>query len=87
MNKYTYSSPVDVYDKEGNGYILIGDSYGQIHLVDAQTGERITHILVDSDVTGQAVFEASAAVYGDTLLIGSKTGSIYAVKISHVDEQ
>ena len=87
MNKYTYSSPVDVYDKEGNGYILIGDSYGQIHLVDAQTGERITHILVDSDVTGQAVFEASAAVYGDTLVIGSKTGSIYAVKISHVDEQ
>ena len=87
MNKYSYSSPVDVYDKEGNGYILIGDSYGQIHLVDAQTGERITHILVNSDVTGQAFFEASAAVYEDTLVIGSVTGSIYAVKIGHVEEQ
>ena len=87
MNKYTYSSPVDVYDKEGNGYILIGDSYGQIHLVDAQTGERITHILVISDVTDQAVFEASAAVYEDTLVIGSRTGSIFAIKIEHIDEQ
>jgi len=87
MNIHTYSSPVDVYDKDGNCYILIADTFGQIHFVDAQTGERITHIRVSSDVTGYANFEASPAVYENTLVIGSKTGSVFAVKITHTDEQ
>jgi len=40
MNIYSYSSPVCVYDSEGNPYILIADSIGQIHLVDAITTEE-----------------------------------------------
>lgn len=93
MNIYSYSSPVDVYDSEGNGYIIIGDTLGQIHLVDAQTGERIKHIQTsrfigtEKETSDGIVFEASPAVYGNTIVIGTKSGSIFAIKIEHTDAE
>ena len=93
MNIYSYSSPVDVYDSEGNGYIIIGDTLGQIHLVEAQTGERIKHIQTsrfigtEKETSDGIVFEASPAVYGNTIVIGTKSGSIFAIKIEHTDAE
>lgn len=91
MNIYSYSSPVDVYDSEGNGYIIIGDSLGQIHLVDALTGERIKHIQTArllgtaDETTNGIIFDASPAVYGSRIVIGTKSGSIFAIDILHED--
>ena len=84
MNIYSYSSPVDIYDEDGNAYIVIADSFGQIHLVDARTGERITYLKINSEGEGKKDqnFEASPIVYGDQIVIGSTTGSVFGVKIS-----
>lgn len=87
MNIYSYSSPVDCYDENGNGYIVIADSLGQIHLVNGQTGERITYIQMSrltgtsEETTSGIIFDASPVIYGNMLIIGSKSGSIFAVRI------
>ncbi|MCQ2467811.1 MAG: PQQ-binding-like beta-propeller repeat protein [Clostridia bacterium] len=91
MNIYSYSSPVDVYDVDGNGYIIIGDTLGQIHLVDALTGVRIKHIQTSrligtaDETTNGIVFDASPAVYDGRIIIGTKSGSIFAIDIVHED--
>lgn len=92
MNIYSYSSPVDIYDDDGNGYIIIGDSLGQIHLVDAQTGERIKHIQTSrligtaEETTNGIIFDASPAIYNDMIVIGTKSGSIFGIRIEHIEE-
>jgi len=80
MNIYTYSSPVACYTEDGKAYIIIADSVGQIHMVDGLTGERITYIQVESS-SGSVSFEASPAVFGNTLVIGSTTGSVFGIRI------
>ena len=88
MNIYSYSSPVDIYDAEGNAYILIGDSIGQIHLVNASDGKRVTYIQTSrlfntQDKTSVGVcFEASPVVWGNTVVIGTTSGSIFGLKIA-----
>lgn len=89
MNIYSYSSPVDVYDDDGNAYIIIGDSLGQIHLVDALTGVRIKHIQTaihlgkSNETTNGIIFEASPAVFENRIVIGTKSGSILAIDLVH----
>lgn len=87
MNIYSYSSPVDCYDESGRAYIVIGDSVGQIHLVDASTGKRLKYIQTSrflnsaSETTNGIIFEASPVVYNNTIIICSKSGSVFAIKI------
>jgi outer membrane protein assembly factor BamB len=81
MNIYTYSSPVACYTEDGNAYIIIADSLGQIHLVNGSTGERISYIQVSSEIGADVSFEASPAVYGNTIVIGTKSGSVYGIRI------
>ena len=87
MNIYSYSSPVDCYDENGNAYIVIGDSLGQIHLVNGLNGERITYIQTsrfigtENETTSGIIFEASPAVYGNMMIIGTKSGSVFGVNI------
>ena len=87
MNIYTYSSPVDCYDQDGNAYILIGDSLGQIHLVNGQTGERITYIQtsrnlgMSDETTGGVEFQASPVVFNNTMVISTTSGSVFGIRI------
>ena len=75
MNIYSYSSPVDFYDADGNAYIIICDSIGQVHMIHAETGiadpkdRRITYIqtkrnlgLEDETASGVCI-EASPVIY------------------------
>ncbi|MBR3057711.1 MAG: pyrrolo-quinoline quinone [Clostridiales bacterium] len=80
-NTYSWSSPVDVYDEEGNAYIVIADSQGQIHLVDGSTGTRVGLIqgLMVKDLGN---FEASPIVVDGMIVIGQRSNCIYGVKIS-----
>lgn len=87
MNCYTYSSPVDCYDENGNAYILIADTVGQIHLVNGLNGQRITFFQTtrnsgtpDASTTG-IVFEASPVIYENNLIIASKSGSVFCIRI------
>ncbi len=87
MNIYSYSSPVDCYDENGNAYIAIGDSLGQIHLVNGQSGERITYIQTsrligtENETTSGIIFDASPVIYGNMMIIGTKSGSVFGINI------
>ncbi len=83
MNQYSWSSPVDVYDEDGNGYILIPDSIGQLHLIDGQTGERLEVIQLtraDGETSASNV-ESSIAVFGNQLVIGTRGNVIVGVTL------
>lgn len=87
MNIYSYSSPVDFYDSDGNAYIVICDSIGQVHLVNAQTGERIKYIQTAKNIgtpekTSSGInIEASPVVYNGMMVVGTTTGSIFGITI------
>ncbi len=78
FDTYAYSSPVAVYDKEGRGWIIQATSTGTLYLLDGLTGAEIATLQVNGTI------EASPAVYGDTLVIGTTgkgTSYIYGIKI------
>ena len=92
MNIYSYSSPVDFYDSEGNPYIIICDSIGQIHMIRAEAGiedkeRRITYIQTKrnlglADQTSKGIcIEASPIVYEGMLVVGTTSGSIFGIVI------
>jgi len=87
MNMYSWSSPVDCYDADGNAYIIICDSIGQIHLVNGLTGTRINFLqtirgkgTADETKTGLNM-ESSPIVYNGMIVIGTRAGSVFGVKI------
>ena len=92
MNIYSYSSPVDFYDSEGNAYIIICDSIGQIHMIRAEAGiedkeRRITYIqtkrnLGQVDQTSKGIcIEASPIVYEGMVVVGTTSGSIFGIVV------
>ena len=87
MNIYSYSSPVDFYDEGGNAYIVICDSFGQVHLINGKTGERITYIQTqvgagteNASSSGLSI-EASPIVYEGMMVVGTTTGSVFGIAI------
>jgi hypothetical protein len=87
MSQYSWSSPVDVYDADGNAYIVMCDSIGQIHLVNGKTGERITYLQLiknkglDGENKKPQNIESSPIVVNGMIIIGTRGCSIYGVKI------
>ena len=87
MNIYSYSSPVDFYDSEGHAYLIICDSIGQVHMINAENGERITYIqtrrnLGQSNETSSGIcIEASPIVYEGMLVVGTTSGSIFGIAV------
>lgn len=81
MNIYTYSSPVDLYDENGNAYVVICDSLGQIHLVDATSGYRLTYIQASSNTFGSTEFQASPVVFENMLVVSTTQGSVFGIRI------
>lgn len=76
MNYYSWSSPVDIYKKDGKGYIVQADATGTIHLLDGLTGETIDTLLVGYNI------EASPAVFNNMLVVASRGGFIHGIEIS-----
>ncbi len=74
MDNYAWSSPVAVYDKEGKAYIIIGDSNGIMSMLDSK-GNTLSTLDVGSNI------EASPAVFNNTLVVGTRAGLVYGVKI------
>lgn len=75
MKRYAWSSPVDVYDDQGNAYLLQADSGGTIFLIDAANGK------VRSSVRTDANIEASPAVFGNHLVVATRGGQIYGIRL------
>lgn len=91
---YLWSSPVTFYTPSGKSYIVefdtaTGDTTkGNIYLIEGSSGKLLHKYTYkdyspekyDQDHTGSA-FEATAAVYDDMLVIGSRGYRIYTFKI------
>ena len=71
------SSPVAVYNKAGNGWIIACDGNGKIYILDGLTGYLNSTTEVDGTI------EASPAVYRDCLVVGtcSKDARMYCFRI------
>lgn len=74
-NNYLWSSPVDFYDKEGNGYIIQCDTVGNMFLINAEDGEILNTLQLDANI------EASPAIYEDTIVVATRGGNIYGIDI------
>ncbi len=75
MSDYTWSSPLALYDEEGNGYVIFCDSTGNMYMVDGLTGE-----LYDTTNLGANV-EASPAAFENTIVVGTRGKEIYGIKV------
>ena len=74
MNNYAWSSPVAVYESDGNGYVIVCDSGGYMMLVNAE-GQLLYTIGLGGNI------EATPAVYEDTIVVGTRAEAICGVKI------
>ena len=72
---YSWSSPIDVYDKNGKGYIIHCNSAGNMYLLDGKTGERLNYITLNGNI------EASPASYGDYVVVGTRAQRTYCIKV------
>lgn len=75
MPAYSWSSPAAVYDKEGNAFIVQGDSKGNVYLLSAATGKILSKVALGANIEG------SPAIYNQTLVVGTRGGKIAAVQI------
>ncbi len=78
LESNTVSSPVAVYNKDGDAWIIQAESDGSVHLMDGKTGDILNTLKLEGEI------EASPAVYGNLLIIGTtgkNTGAVYCIKI------
>jgi hypothetical protein len=75
MPNYSWSSPVDVYDEAGNGYLVQGDSIGKLHLLDGKTGNLLYSLQLNGNI------ESSPVVFDNYIVIATRGGTVYGVGI------
>ncbi len=75
LGTHSISSPVAVYDEMGNGYIVQALSSGKVQIYDGRSGELITETALDGEI------EASPAVFDNVIVIGTKAGHVYGIRI------
>ncbi|MDR0896584.1 MAG: PQQ-like beta-propeller repeat protein [Oscillospiraceae bacterium] len=75
LPRYGWSSPVAVYGAAGEAHIILGDSGGNLRLLDARTGAELDRVELYGSIEG------SPAVFGDMLLIGTRGCYLYGVRI------
>ena len=75
MPAYTWSSPVDVYDKDGKSYLIQCDSSGKMNLLEGSTGKILTYVELGSNI------EASPAVYNNMVVVASRGGKMFGIEI------
>ncbi len=76
FNHYAWSSPVAVYTPGGKSYIVQCDTIGNMFLVEGKTGKIVDYINLGTNI------EASPAVFGNTIVVGTRGQKIYAIKIN-----
>jgi hypothetical protein len=83
---YSWGSPVDCYDAEGNAYIISGDVGGRLHLFNGSTGEELYYMdtLRSKGTANESAggnMEASVIIIDNMIIIGTRGGSVFGVKI------
>ena len=67
MEYYTWSSPIAMYDADGNGYLILCDSKGNMFFIDGITGK-----LYDTINLAGANIEATPAAFENTIVVGTR---------------
>lgn len=75
MKYYSWSSPVAVYNSNGDGYLILCDSDGNMHLLDGKTGKVKDTINLGKNI------EATPAVYNNTIVVGTRGKKIYGITL------
>jgi len=80
------SSPVAVYNENGDAWLVQAEQNGKVHLMNARTGAILNSLQLEPVANPDAniVLEASPAVYGNLLVIGTmggEAGGVYCIKI------
>lgn len=78
LDSTAVSSPVAVYNEQGNAWIIQADESGLLHLLDGVTGIEISTLQLSGPVQG------SPAVYQDILVVGTsgKNGpAMYGIRL------
>lgn len=73
---YSWSSPVDVYDAEGNGYIVYCNCGFNMYFLDGLTGEVLDYMSLGGNI------EASPSVYDGYIVVGHRGCRTYCVQIT-----
>ncbi len=76
MSYYAWSSPAPVYTEDGKAYIIACDSAGYATLIDGTNGEELSYLGLEANV------EASPAVFGNMVVVGTRGQRIYGLKVS-----
>lgn len=77
---YSWSSPVAVYTEDNKAYIVYCEHNGKISLIDALTGTQINQVTLSLG-RQYITIEATPAIYGDILVVGTYAQKIYGVRI------
>lgn len=75
LKNYMWSSPVDIYGKNGTAYLIQCDSVGNVNFINAENGRILNTINLGANI------ESSPAVFNDTLVVASRNGTVNAIKI------
>lgn len=81
LSTYAWSSPVAVYDDEGNGYIVQCNCGGNVYLIDGQSPTYESAIIDKLTITPETNIEATPAVYDDMIVIGTRVSGIHGIRI------
>ena len=76
LHRWSWMSPIAVYDQAGNGYIYFTDVSGMVYLIDGLTGEIIYQ--EDTGIT----FEASPIAVGNYIIHAGRGNKVLCWKIS-----
>lgn len=72
---YSWSSPVDFYDADGNGYLLYCNSGFNMFLIDGKTGEQLDYMNLGGNI------KASPAMYGNYAVVGTRAMRTYCIQV------
>lgn len=76
LKNFGWSSPVLLTGTDGHSYGVVGDSAGVLHLFDPNTGADLSTLQLSQNI------EASPAVYGNMLVVGTYAKKLYGIRIS-----
>lgn len=72
---YSWSSPVAVYDRNGRAYLVYCDSIGSMKLIEGKTGRVLDSVSLELNI------EASPAIFGNMVVVGTRGQKIWGVRI------
>lgn len=82
LESYSYSSPVAVYNEDGQGWIIQGESNGTMHILDGVSGTLVQSVTLEGAING------SPAVYRRMLVVGTQgknSSYIYGFELNHAE--